>query len=501
MTERLATPAAAASWLRDRVQGSLRTDSREVQAGDGFIAWPGAAVDGRQYVKGALLAGASACLVEADGLAAFDFSDERVGAYTGLKSAAGPIAACYFESPSERLDVIAVTGTNGKTSTTWILAQALRSLGRRCGVVGTLGIGEPGSMVPNGLTTPDPVLLHATFRRFADEGFTACAVEASSIGLAEKRLDAAAIRVAVFTNFTQDHLDFHSSMEAYWSAKQALFKWPGLRAAVVNLDDAKGIELAAMLKNAGELDLWTIAVNGEARLSAHRLQYGHDGLSFDIVEGGAEVCHLQTKLLGEYNVSNLLGALAAMRALKIPLDRAVDACSNLLPVPGRMDRIDVENAPLVVIDYAHTPDALEKILMALKPLAGSRAGQLWCLFGCGGERDASKRPVMGALAEKYADRVIVTSDNPRREDPLAIIDGVVSGFSRRAVAVVEPDRAAAIASSIGRAGLQDVVLLAGKGHEDYQDVGGRKIPFSDHRHAQTALQSRAAREQSAGSAA
>lgn len=500
MTTRLDTPASAAAWLRERMRGSLHTDSRQVAPGDGFIAWPGAAVDGRQFVAQALASHANACLVEEQGAPVFEFDDCRIASYGGLKVAAGLIAAEYFAAPSGRLDVIAVTGTNGKTSTTWMLAQALTRMGRRCGIVGTLGIGEPGAMIANGLTTPDPVLLQAQLRRFVDEGFSACAIEASSIGLAEHRLDAVAIKVAILTNFTQDHLDFHSSMQAYWDAKRQLFDWPGLESAVVNIDDAKGAELALSLASSG-LDLWTVSLKGDGRLSARHLQYAAAGLTFDIVEQGGETHALQTRLIGDYNVSNLLGAVAALRALQIPLADAVMACASLLPVPGRMELIALENAPLVVIDYAHTPDALEKVLRALKPLAAARAGQLWCVFGCGGGRDALKRPFMGAIAEKYADRVVVTSDNPRKEKPLAIIDDVAGGFSRRAAAMVEPDRAAAIGWSVGRAGIEDVVLLAGKGHEDYQDVGGRKIPFSDYTHARSALGARIAPSHHAGSAA
>jgi UDP-N-acetylmuramyl tripeptide synthase len=227
LTTRLGTPEQAAAWLRAHVRGSLLTDSRKVAAGDGFIAWPGAASDARNFVAGVLAAGASACLVEEDGASSFDFQDDRVATYAGLKAASGPIAAAYFKSPSQHLDVVAVTGTNGKTSTTWFLAQALGKLGRRCGVVGTLGIGEPDSMVSTGLTTPDPILLQSQLRRFVDEGFAACALEASSIGIVERRLDAMAFDVAVFLNFTQDHLDFHGSMQAYWDAKKSLFSWPG----------------------------------------------------------------------------------------------------------------------------------------------------------------------------------------------------------------------------------------------------------------------------------
>ncbi|OGA96222.1 MAG: UDP-N-acetylmuramoyl-L-alanyl-D-glutamate--2,6-diaminopimelate ligase [Burkholderiales bacterium RIFCSPHIGHO2_12_FULL_61_11] len=499
MTTQLHTPEQAARWLKGRVTGSLRTDSRKVGDGDGFIAWPGAATDGRKFVGDALAAGARACLVEQDGSAAYGFQGESVAVYAGLKAAAGPIAAAYFDAPSQHLQVVAVTGTNGKTSTAWWLAQALSRLGRKCGVVGTLGIGEPGAMVATGLTTPDPVLLQQQLRRFVDEGFAACALEASSIGLVERRLDATAIQVAIFTNFTQDHLDYHPSMQAYWEAKERLFGWPGLKAAVINVEDPKGLELAASLTAKG-LDVWTFSCTGSARLQASDIQHGAHSLRFDVVEG-AERHSISTQLVGQYNVSNLLGVMAALRAMKLPLADAVGVCADLLPVPGRMEPLAVAGLPLVVIDYAHTPDALEKILTALKPVAMSRGGQLWCVFGCGGDRDATKRPLMAAVAEKNADRIFVTSDNPRSEDPLAIIEQVLPGLSRRDAVHVQADRAVAIAQALSLAQPQDVVLLAGKGHESFQEVKGVKLPFSDRAQAQAALNAVLAGRQARGGGA
>ena len=488
MTARLDTPEQAAAWLRKHVRGSLLTDSRKLSDGDGFIAWPGAAADGRCFVAGALAAGASACLVEDDGASGFDFQNDRVATYAGLKAASGSIAAAYFKSPSQYLDVVAVTGTNGKTSTTWFLAQALGKLGRRCGVVGTLGIGEPGAMVSTGLTTPDPVLLQSQLRHFVDAGFAACALEASSIGVVEGRLGAMAFDVAVFLNFTQDHLDFHGSMPAYWDAKKSLFNWPGLKAAVINIDDPKGHELNECLADSG-LDVWTFSCEPSpamARLQARGLTYGDGTLSFDLVEG-AQVFRIATRMVGKFNVSNLLAAMVSMRAMNLPLDKIVAACVDLEPVPGRMDALAVDGLPMVVVDYAHTPDALEKVLTALRPVAQSRSGQLWCVFGCGGDRDRAKRPLMAAMAEKYADNIVVTSDNPRTEDPLAIIGEVLAGLKRRDAAQIEANRSLAISSTLSRARPQDVVLLAGKGHEQFQEINGIKLLFSDMAHAQTAL--------------
>lgn len=498
-------PAQAVQWLRSRVTGTLRTDSRKVRAGDGFIAWPGAATDGRRHVRAALAQGATACLVEREQVEVFGFDGPNVAAYHHLKAATGPIASAWFDMPSRQLDVLAVTGTNGKTSTAWWLAQALSNLKQDkifpCGVVGTLGIGKPSeagavagavsAIEFNGLTTPDPVLLQRHLRRFVDSGMKACAIEASSIGIMEHRLDGTYIRVAIFTNLTQDHLDYHGTMKAYWGAKQTLFQWPGLKAAVVNVDDPRGLELVAQLGGC-TLDVWSVACAPmRARLQATDIRYGLRGLSFTVVEGGQRLT-LETGLIGDYNVSNILGVLGAMRALGVPLDSAVRSCEALSPVPGRMECLGQTGEPMAVVDYAHTPDALEKALLTLKPLARQRGGLLWCIFGCGGDRDASKRPFMGEIAERHADRVVVTSDNPRSELPQAIIAQIVRGFTVLARARIEADRAIAIREVFAACLPADVVLIAGKGHEEYQEVLGVKHAFSDQLQARNALAARRA---------
>jgi MurE/MurF fusion protein len=512
---RLKSPDAAARWLGEWVRGQLRTDSREVQPGDAFIAWPGYATDGRRFVAQALAAGAATCLVEDDGIDAFGFDDARVATLPGLKAATGPIADAWFERPSERLDVIATTGTNGKTSTAWWTAQALSLLGRRCGVVGTLGIGEPprampaagaepppaaaaGSIEFTGLTTPDPVRLQGAFRRFADAGFAACALEASSIGLVEHRLAGTRIDVALFTNFTRDHLDFHGSMDAYWAAKRPLFDWPGLCAASINVDDPQGAALAAELAThrvggAGPaLDVWTVSTTAPARLRASALGYVDGGLAFDLHEGADSVA-VTSRLVGDYNASNVLVVIGGLRALGVSLTDAAACVPHLTAVPGRMQRVAADaGQPEVVVDYAHTPDALEKVLMALRPLASARGGRLVCVFGCGGNRDASKRPLMGAIAHRLADRVVLTSDNPRDEAPGLILSQILAGVAGdHGVAVIE-DRHEAIADTIGDAAAEDVVLLAGKGHETYQEVAGVRRPFSDEAEALAALRRRTA---------
>ncbi|AIJ49001.1 UDP-N-acetylmuramoylalanyl-D-glutamate-2, 6-diaminopimelate ligase [Comamonas testosteroni TK102] len=484
--------AEAVAWLRSRVQGELQTDSRKVKAGDAFVAWPGAATDGRAYVGQALAQGAAAVLVEADGLQAFDLSGDRIAALKGLKAATGLIADQWFAHPSGELDVLAVTGTNGKTTTAWWLAHALSkvTLNTRtgCALVGTLGVGVPPALESTGMTTPDPVLLQRAFRSYADQGLAACAIEASSIGIVEHRLDGSKIRVALFTNFTQDHLDYHGSMDAYWQAKAQLFDWPGLPTAVVNIDDAHGARLWARLQGRA-MDVWSVSIQGPARLQAKDIGLGDEGLSFTVLEAGHSL-RMNTRLVGQYNVSNLLGVLAALRCLGLTLEEAVAACAHLEPVPGRMQQIVKPGQPLVAVDYAHTPDALEKALRALQPAARQRQGKLWCVFGCGGDRDNSKRPLMGQAAQANADGVFVTSDNPRSEVPESIIDQILAGMQAGETLHVQADRAAAIAQAIARADARDVVLIAGKGHEDYQETKGVRHPFSDMAEAHKALAAR-----------
>ncbi|HEX6363407.1 MAG TPA: UDP-N-acetylmuramoyl-L-alanyl-D-glutamate--2,6-diaminopimelate ligase, partial [Albitalea sp.] len=345
-----------------------------------------------------------------------------------------------------------------------------------------------------GLTTPDPVTLHAAFKSFVEAGFAGCAIEASSIGIEEQRLSGTRIEVALFTNFTQDHLDYHGSMDAYWQAKARLFAWPGLAHAVVNLDDPTGAQLAQRLRG-GPLELWTYSAREDARLCARDVAYVDGGLAFEVVEGGTRAA-VRTGLIGDYNVANLLAVIGGLRALGIALADAAEACRRLTPVPGRMQRVDLAagdaaahgaRLPEVVVDYAHTPDALEKALHALRPLAAARGGELWCVFGCGGNRDATKRPVMGGIAQRLADRVVVTSDNPRQEPPSQILEQIVAGMAGMQRPMIIEDRRAAIGQAIRFADANDVILIAGKGHEDYQDVAGVKHPFSDVAEARVAL--------------
>ena len=498
--------ADALGWFAQRGVRALRVDSRQIGPGDAFIAWPGHAVDGRQFVPQALAAGARACLVEAAGAHAFDALDQdAVASLPELKANTGVLASCFMGTPSERLNVVAVTGTNGKTSTAWWVAQAMSALGRRCGVIGTLGVGEPpraheagaswalqsAAITFTGMTTPDPVTVQAGFKRFADAGFEACAIEATSIGLDEHRLAGTKIDVALFTNFTQDHLDYHGSMDAYWQAKARLFAWPGLRAAVVNVDDARGAALARSLQETA-IELWTYSAIGNARLRASKIGYHEGGLGFELHEAEAVVV-VRTRMIGDYNVANLLAAIGGLRASGVSLADAAAACAQLTPVPGRMQRVASDAAgPQVVVDYAHTPDALEKALLALQPFATGRGGALWCVFGCGGNRDAGKRPLMGALAQRLAQQVVITSDNPRDEAPAFILLQIVAGLDggQERVKVIE-NRRSAIAHAVRSAAARDVILVAGKGHEEYQEIRGVKHRFSDVEEAGAALASRA----------
>ena len=494
MTPHLHNPQQAAQWLKQRVRGTLQTDSRKLAPGDAFIAWPGATTDARTKVRDALDHGAAACLVEEQGVEAFGFDDPRVASMTKLQAASALVADAYCDHPSHALDVLAVTGTNGKTSTVWWLAQALSGASlaqpQPCAMIGTLGVGFPArrgqavagtsalATLPGcGLTTPDGVLLQTSLRQFADAGAQACAIEASSIGIEAHRLDGVRIHTAIFTNFTQDHLDYHGSMANYWRAKERLFHWPGLRAAVINIDDPQGQALAASLTGP-DLDLWTVSRERPARLHASGLQNTPTGMRFTVTENAQQ--HLvETRLIGHYNVSNLLGVLATLRTLGLPLQQAVTACHDLAPAPGRLQCVELAGHPLAVVDYAHTPDALEKALAALRPLAGQRGGKLWCVFGCGGDRDPAKRPLMGAVAARGADHVVLTSDNPRNENPQAILQQIAPGLTGHARMTQLEDRRQAIAHAIRSARGNDVVLVAGKGHESYQEIAGARLPFSD----------------------
>lgn len=490
----LQTSLQAVEWLRQRVtHGKLGVDSRHLSADDGFIAWPGAATDGRNYVAGLLEHHVGACLVEQDGVAQWPWADDdRVACYAGLKQDMAAITDLYYDHPSRQMAVLAVTGTNGKTSTSWWLAQALTLLGQPCGVIGTLGTGLLGDLKASSLTTPDPVRINAVLRKLVDQGVQACAMETSSIGLAEHRFDDLRIKVALFTNLTQDHLDYHGDMASYWQAKKSLFTWPGLEAAVINIDDTHGAQLACeLVAQKGDLHVYTyscekkeesyLQVASQRHLQAKEIMYTPQGMRFTLLFDGQTV-ELHTVLIGQYNVSNLLGVAAALLAMGYSLADIALAFEALTPVLGRMQTVPVflDNAPRVIVDYAHTPDALQSVLTALRPAVEARGGKLWCVFGCGGDRDAVKRPLMARVTQQLADEFVITSDNPRTENPQKIVEQVQAGIDVTKPGVhIEVDRAKAIALALELAKANDIVLIAGKGHEPYQEIQGVRYPFSD----------------------
>ncbi len=534
----------------------LTADSRRVQPGDVFVAFPGAQADGRDFIAQAVAKGAAAVIAEAGASpsAKVGAGDPPIIEVAGLAALSGEIAHLVYGRPSEQLWLAGVTGTNGKTSVSQWIAQAMNALpylppgrpkadtantmesrsdeqlsplsmghrrgfaehcsappqpagcakpavGRgpgerrhKCAVVGTLGNGFLEALDESPNTTPDAITLHAALAGFVLRGADACAMEVSSIGLDQGRVNGAAFDVAVFTNLTRDHLEYHGSMAAYAKAKGKLFQMPGLTAAVLNLDDPVGVELAAMLKSRPESAVRTIGYTlGDADgtavdeiLRAENLVMGAAGIGFELrgVQFGAPV-------VGRFNVSNLLAVIGALLARGERLEDIAAALGGLQPPPGRMQALGGIDEPLIVVDYAHTPDALDKALGVLRETATARSGRLVCVFGCGGERDPGKRPQMGAIAEALADRVVLTSDNPRREDPQAILDDIRGGM--KTLPEIQPDRGRAIAAVVAAADPRDVILLAGKGHEPYQEIAGARHAFSDLDAAKLALAGRRSR--------
>ena len=473
-----------------RVTG-LAADSRTIEAGEAFVAYPGARSDAREFIAAAIAHGASAVLWERRGFhwdAEWRIPNLPVDDLRGL---AGHLAHEVYGRPSERLWTMGVTGTNGKTSSSHWLAQACTACGARTALVGTLGTGFPGALDAGPNTTPDAILVHRSLARLLDEGAQGVAIEATSIGLDQGRLNGVAFGAALFTNLSRDHLDYHADMEAYARAKQRLFETPTLRHAVLNLDDVQGVHIARSLaghgvNRAGYSCFAGVAARAglECYAEAHAIEVSPRGIAFD-VESSWGKARVERKLLGRFNVANLLGVLATMLVSGVPFERATAALANLVPVAGRMQRLGGAGKPLVVVDYAHSPDALEKALVTLKDVARAGGGRLVVVFGCGGDRDRGKRPLMGAVASRHADAIVLTSDNPRGEDPVAIIAEIERGVTAPHDAIA--DRREAIARAVASADGADVVLLAGKGHETTQEVAGRRLPFSDALEAERAL--------------
>lgn len=492
--------AAVSTGSSGAAMANLTANSRQVQPGDIFFAYPGDRVDGRRYISDAIVQGAAAVVFEASGFAWNDQDDLPHCAVTDLKHCAGWIANAYYCKPDRDMFSVAVTGTNGKTSCSYWLGMALSRLqadAAPTAVIGTLGVGlfqdgKPQAFDVTGYTTPDAVLLQRKLADLRAARAAVLALEASSIGLDQGRLNGLHVDVALLTNFTRDHLDYHGDMMAYEAAKKRLFDMPGLRHAVINLDDPMGQRLLPYVQ-AKQLSVlgYTLddnVIDAVPLLRASAIRSTHTGTSFHI-DSPFGRGQMKTQLVGRFNVSNVLGVLGVMLAKGIGWDAALGAIATLTPVPGRMQQFGGQEVPLIVIDYAHTPDALEQTLSALQQVALQRGGQLWCVFGCGGERDSGKRAQMGAVSE-LADHVLLTSDNPRSEDPTLIIAQIQSGMTRLKPHVML-DRAAAILWAARHAVKQDVVLLAGKGHETYQEIGSKKYPFRDADHVALALAARA----------
>ncbi|MFZ6772102.1 UDP-N-acetylmuramoyl-L-alanyl-D-glutamate--2,6-diaminopimelate ligase [Undibacterium sp. SXout7W] len=482
-------------WLKACApDAQLSSDSRTIRQGDIFFAALVHHSDGRAHIRHAIDSGAVAVVYEADN---FVWDETLTVPHQGvsqLNTVLGNIASAWYGQSEQPLFSVAVTGTNGKTSCTQWLAKALSLNGLNTAVIGTLGVGQykngiAGALAETGYTTPDAINLQRQLADLRTQGADALAIEASSIGLQQGRLNGLHVDVAVLTNLTRDHLDYHGDMAAYAQAKSILFQWSTLTTAVINLDDPFGATLIAQMQTAGgktRCIAYTLEENnipGLEVLRASHLKTTHAGTSFHL-ESPFGSGLVKTQLIGRFNVSNILAVMAVMLSKGISWNKVVSTIEKLPPVPGRMQLLGTAGHVMVVIDYAHTPDALEKTLEALKRVADERHGELWCVFGCGGDRDPGKRPQMGKIAE-IAQHVVVTSDNPRTEVPATIIQDILQGMTG-SPQVIE-DRANAILFAIKHATNQDVVLLAGKGHETYQDINGKKWPFSDEQHASLAL--------------
>jgi len=498
MTQKNTMMIAILDWLKQHAPNAqLRSDSRSIQTGDVFFALRTHITDGRAHIAHAIANGAAAVVYEAnefhwdDALNVIKVPHLPVD---NLQDLAGHVAHAWYGQPDDGWFNVAVTGTNGKTSCTQWIAKALSMSGTPAAVIGTLGIGQYrngmlGQLAETGYTTPDAIGLQQKLADLQRDGVQALAIEASSIGLHQGRLNGLHFNVAVLTNLTRDHLDYHGDMQAYAAAKTILFDWQGLGTAVINLDDAYGLELVKHLQ-ASQPDTKLLGYSLEKELApsidaliASNLKTSHAGTSFHL-ESPFGAAQVKTQLIGKFNVSNILAVLAVLLSKGIALNKAVGIIEKLAPVPGRMQLLGTAGHVMVVIDYAHTPDALEKTLDALQQVAQERAGALWCVFGCGGDRDPGKRPQMGKIAE-LAQHVVVTSDNPRSENPSQIIEDILKGMT--GTPQVIEDRANAILYAIKHADHHDVVLLAGKGHETYQDINGKKWPFSDEEHAALSL--------------
>ena len=482
--------------LAELVVNGLATDSREVRSGDLFLACQGLREHALAHAAQAAQGGAVAVLWEPGGdtslQAVADSLPVPALPVAGLGHKLGPIADRFYAHPTRDMQVIGVTGTDGKTSVTHFIAQALSGAGQPCGLLGTLGYGVYGRLQPPTHTTPDAVRLQAEFARLRDASVRQVAMEVSSHALHQQRTEGTRFHTAVLTHLSRDHLDYHGSVEAYAEAKRRLFVSAGLENAVLNVGDAFGRQLAEQLGNRLRLIAYGHPEDQCARVAAHWISLEsvtprEDGIHVQLDSSWGRA-GLQTRLLGAFNADNLMAALGALLASGLALDVAVKRLEAVKTVPGRMELFAQPGMPRVVVDYAHTPYALQTVLQALRPHC---RGELICLFGAGGDRDPGKRPHMGAVAERYADRVVLTSDNPRSESAVDILEQIAAGFAQPQRALRMPDRGQAIDELIATAAADDLLLVAGKGHEEYQQVGEQRLSFSDRARVRQALRRRA----------
>jgi len=464
----------------------LCLDSRQLRPGDLFFAIPGLAVDGRDFIEQASTAGAAVILAEAEGL---QVNGAGVIPVAGLSRKISDIAGRFYGEPSEHLTLTGVTGTNGKTTCSQLLAQLFSLAGRSSAVIGTLGHGAYRNgvvtLTDTGMTTPDAVVVQQLLAEYASANVEYLAMEVSSHSLDQYRVEGLRFTTAVFTNLSRDHLDYHGDLVSYAQAKMRLFGMVGLEQAVINVDDPVGAEIAANLPAGVELYGYSLNNSGAA-ISAMDIKLSPRGLEATVHTPWGEG-QLSSSLLGRFNLENLLAVLAVACIQGLSLETVLSLIPRLQPVVGRMELVGDGKGPQVVIDYAHTPDALQKALLTLRDHCEK---QLWCVFGCGGNRDAGKRPQMGGIAARYADRVVVTSDNPRHENADEILRDILSGITAQESVEMVADRAEAIRYAIANAADGDVILVAGKGHEDYQLIGDQRLPFSDHKEVRLALRQR-----------
>ncbi len=467
-------------------------DSRQVKSGDVFMALRGTQVDGREYIDAAISAGAAVVLADGETLSTAARDGVEVITVPGLAARVGEIAARFYGHPTESMYLVGVTGTNGKSTCAYLASQLLAQHFGSAAVMGTIGNGvwQDGEigLVDTGLTTPDPVRLQADYAEFSARGARAAAMEVSSHSLSQGRVHGLVFDTAVFTNLTRDHLDYHGNMAAYGAAKEKLFGLPKLKRGVINIDDPFGAQMVERCKLRG-LKLITYGLqNGD--LQVRNLKRLDTGFTAHLLTPWGEG-ELRAPLIGDFNIHNALAVVAAVAAAGMPLEDILAAFPNIQPVPGRMERVSATEAVAddvsVLVDYAHTPDALRAALEAARPYC---RGKLWCVFGCGGDRDSGKRAPMGRIAAELSDCAVVTSDNPRTENPQQIVDDIVDGIDG-GKCEVKIDRAEAIRFAIENAAAGDTVLIAGKGHEDYQIIGEQKSHFCDREQAAAALQRRA----------